>query len=732
MASTTTTPITRKPLWYYDTRASIHISGDQKCFHTLVPLLGDKQTKIGLAGGSVTYTTGKETVILKANGKIVLLENMHYLPNAPVSLFSSPKVDKSGHSVLISKGVAAIQRQGTGETIAVAKQPENRSSYVLECDYTSMSENAYSSTNPPSQHYAQHSMNYLPQKCQTAPKLLCEGAQPSRMSRIQENSMTVDHSAISLDMTIVEMEITSVSIQQPIVFTPLPQSAFTSNSPTQSLILPLCFYGMKQKQFLSIMKSVVLFALSTASTMLAQNEYILSRSSNQNVQHQASFSLRLTSVFHAGVVSEMQSSVSASASSDPILTSKREAWSQSIFQNLPYPTSSSKTKARLADPSLTFLKVLDLDNDDSFLADSQIFTVDAVTGSIPRWSGWDEAEDFEIFDRDMLLPNVSDSNTVRTLAQMTSNSYAEPGGSGWVDLPPYNLSDRFGWQSDGIRGYVFSNDAKDLLVIALKGTSLTVPIVGGGPTAPRDKFNDNIMFSCCCGKVSSSWTPVCECADSATSSCDMSCMNTATSFSNSYYNLANTIYMAVNLWYPSSSKNIWLTGHSLGGSLASLVGLTHDLPVFAYEAPGDFMYAMRIGLIPDLQPTTKSNSNKPQQQPQKRKQQDPAIMEDIASSILPTYSAAPLFIRNYTSFLETLEIYHIGNLKDPIYMGECVTSGNLCWIVGYALESKCHSGKKCLYDNLGADLDVRYHSIDKVIAEYMPVNHTVPECHVFG
>ncbi|KAJ3279382.1 putative lipase atg15, partial [Rhizoclosmatium sp. JEL0117] len=376
---------------------------------------------------------------------------------------------------------------------------------------------------------------------------------------------------------------------------------------------------------------------------------------------------------------------------------------------------------------------------------------------VPKWSAARvKPNERNIFHKDMLLPNASDPQTVLALARMTSNSYAEPGGAGWVDIPPYNLSDRFGWTSDGIRGYVFADDTNDLLVIALKGTSLSVPIVGGGPTAPRDKFNDNMMFSCCCGKVKSNWSPVCECADSATSTCDMNCLYSATSFSNSYYNLANTIYMAVSLWYPSS-KTIWLTGHSLGGALASLVGLTHDLPVFAYEAPGDFMYANRIGLIPELLPTipgdnssTTSKSTYPQQRPKTTKtsknnkssknssdkqkknnnsNQKP-LQPDTQDSTHNILDENPHEIPDYSSYLSTLQIYHFGNVKDPIYMGECLSSGSLCWIAAYALESKCHSGKKCVYDNKGSDLDMRWHSIDRVIQEYLVSEGPVPECKV--
>jgi putative lipase involved disintegration of autophagic bodies len=82
--------------------------------------------------------------------------------------------------------------------------------------------------------------------------------------------------------------------------------------------------------------------------------------------------------------------------------------------------------------------------------------------------------------------------------------------------------------------------------------------------------------------------------------------------------------MAVRTWYPSSST-VWLTGHSLGGALASLVGLTHDLPAITFESPGEFQYANRIGLIPELPPSAPGSS-----------------------------------VPDYKGFLETLPIYHIG------------------------------------------------------------------------
>jgi len=46
--------------------------------------------------------------------------------------------------------------------------------------------------------------------------------------------------------------------------------------------------------------------------------------------------------------------------------------------------------------------------------------------------------------------------------------------------------------------------------------------------------------------------------------------------------------------YPNA--NIWLTGHSLGGGLAALLGATFGAPVVTFEAPAERMASRRLHL----------------------------------------------------------------------------------------------------------------------------------------
>jgi putative lipase involved disintegration of autophagic bodies len=190
--------------------------------------------------------------------------------------------------------------------------------------------------------------------------------------------------------------------------------------------------------------------------------------------------------------------------------------------------------------------------------------------------------------------------------------------------------------------------------------------------------------------------------------------------------------------YPQAS--VWLTGHSLGGALASLVAQTNRLPAFTFEAPGDLLFADRVGLLPQFS--------------------DPLARFD---------------------YLRSLPIYHFGNAGDPVFLGLCRGPTSSCYFSGYAMESKCHAGKVCLYDRKSpseqdpdhetpADpdkdvksapflfrkwkslansrnfedrndnrpieakmVDIRHHRLTYLISEYLEKRTSVPECFVeFG
>jgi lipase ATG15 len=74
----------------------------------------------------------------------------------------------------------------------------------------------------------------------------------------------------------------------------------------------------------------------------------------------------------------------------------------------------------------------------------------------------------------------------------------------------------------------------------------------------------------------------------------------------------------------------------------------------AFESPGDLLFASRLGLLPNYP--------------------------------------------NLDEFLSELPIFHFGNTYDPIYLGQCIGPSSSCYWFDYALESKCHVGKECIYD----------------------------------
>ncbi|KAG1051520.1 hypothetical protein G6F43_006274 [Rhizopus delemar] len=266
---------------------------------------------------------------------------------------------------------------------------------------------------------------------------------------------------------------------------------------------------------------------------------------------------------------------------------------------------------------------------------------------------------------------------------MSSNAYLDVNlnDTDWYDLgSSWQTNTSFGWDSNGIRGYVFANEDNSLLVISIKGAN--VGLWSGGPTAEKDKSNTNILFSCCCARISRAWTPVCDCYKDNEYICESSCLQKKISESELYYDNALSIYKEVHRTYPKGI--IWMTGHSVGGALASLVGQTFGIPTVTFETPGDRLASQRLHLP-----------------------------------------------HNY----QDLPIWHFGHTADPIFTGDCVGFTSSCWYVGYAMESKCHTGKMCVWDtvkNNGWSVDINSHRIKNVIEKILmnPEDFPLPDCVV--
>ncbi|KAB8338976.1 hypothetical protein FH972_021915 [Carpinus fangiana] len=284
-------------------------------------------------------------------------------------------------------------------------------------------------------------------------------------------------------------------------------------------------------------------------------------------------------------------------------------------------------------------------------------------------------------------PNVTDHQTVLDMARIAANAYAENNKSSeWYDIGDrFHYANDFGWESDGLRGHIFVDDLNRTAIVSIKGTSLG--LFDGIGSVHRDKENDNLFFSCCCGQGGESilYHAVCDC-QTASYTCNSTCLTQNLRKKHQYYYSALDLYQNVTELYPKAE--VWMVGHSLGGSVSSLVGLTYGRPVVTFEAPGEAMAAKRLGL--PVPPGFRVGDEEPQ------------------------YGTGA---------------YHFGHTADPLFLGTC--NGYPCSWWGYAMQSVCHTGFECVY-NTTRDKNwtpaLQYHKIITVIEDVIKFYDTPAQC----
>lgn len=195
----------------------------------------------------------------------------------------------------------------------------------------------------------------------------------------------------------------------------------------------------------------------------------------------------------------------------------------------------------------------------------------------------------------------------------------------------------------------------------------------------KDRLNDNLLFSCCCAaqRPDPYWYgQVCDCRTDQYQ-CNSTCLTQELIQKGRYYPTALAVIQNVSTWYPNAS--LWVVGHSLGGSVASLMGLTFSIPSVSFEAPPQKLAAQRLGL---------------------------------------------------TSPPHTVD-FHIGNTADPVFMGACNGYFSSCSVAGFAFESQCHTGKRCMYDTVqdkGWHMSIVNHRISVVIPDVLEAYNNTPIC----
>lgn len=252
---------------------------------------------------------------------------------------------------------------------------------------------------------------------------------------------------------------------------------------------------------------------------------------------------------------------------------------------------------------------------------------------------------------------------------MTYNSYFLINDTNWKKIP-YNTTE-INIDPNLLKAFIFYGQInnENVYFITIKGTTLF---------NKNDRFNDNLLFSCCYYKESQLFNKTCELFPTKNNECNKSCFNhnLINQYPNYYFKIGKIIVENIKKLIPFDNSKIFFIGHSLGGIIATYLGIYFNKIVLSYLSPGEKHFF-------DLVNIKNNNDN----------------------------------------------VYHFTHNADLISNGKC---GNYCWSFGYNIYTKCHTGFECIFDakkKLNISESLQSHKLDYFIKYILPYwENDLPIC----
>lgn len=118
-------------VWYLDSGASFHMSGDKNIFSTLEEK--DLQMRIEMGDDGKYHVLGEGTVVFqREHGAPLTLTDVKYVPGLKKNFVSVAMLEDKGYNVVFNKGKVFSRHISTGQTKRIRIRVKNL--YKLEVD----------------------------------------------------------------------------------------------------------------------------------------------------------------------------------------------------------------------------------------------------------------------------------------------------------------------------------------------------------------------------------------------------------------------------------------------------------------------------------------------------------------------------------------------------------------------------------------------------------------------